>query len=539
VATASVFDARTPQNDADATTGWNQGSTNSTTYAEASSSITEAIDTTSSSIFHTGTTRNINNLPLIYVWSANIADQGSWNGTLADTPNGLLLGDGTNTIVLQNSGNDREVFKHQVNQTTFQCLMIDAAYLATKNTDGELYEASGTYASFDETSVEDFGAYFTTLAKAFKGWNCGVDIIRIGAYTDYVDFYAGTSGDPIDFLACAVEDRSTADGRALGIIREYTADTYGCQGRLGIGYTSATHFEHDGFTLVFEDRDVTDSAFGLRFNHAASASPNTTIILKNGTIGSAGPGVEIEDAGTEKLDLTIEGVAFNALKNDITFPANYYTGSGSITQCTFNGCGQIDPGVATFQNNTISATTTTTTGAVLLNDTGTTNWSGLTFNYGGGGTEAAIYIDPGVMTPASFTFTNHTFTGYGVNGSNTAAVYNNSGGAVTITNSGSVGISYRNGVDATTTIVDAITVTFTGIANNTEIRVYETGTSTEEDGIENTTGGQFAATLQGSTGYDVVAIQPGYIPIRLENQQWAASTSVNLNQRVDGNFENP
>jgi len=542
VATASVDDNRTVQNDADSNTNWTipDGDVNTTTYAESSSSITSAIDTTSDSIYHTGTSRSLSTFPLVYIWSTNIADQLTWKpSTAADTPHGIKLGDGTNTIVLMNSGSDREVFKHQQTQTTFQCMLIDEAYLATKDTDGEIYEEAGSYASFVETSVEVFGAYYTTQGKSFKGWNCGCDIIRIGGYGDYVNFYAGTSGDPIDFEACAVQDRSTADGRALGIIRTYTANTFGCQGRIGIGYSTATHFEHDGFVLAFEDRDVSDSAYGLQFNHATSGSPYTTVILKNGTISSAGPGVEIEDAGTERLELTIESVAFSALKNAITFPANYYSGAGSITGCAFNGCGIIDPGPADFEDNVISNTTTTTTGAVLLDDTGTANWSGNTWVYGGGGTEAAIYIDPGTTTPASFTFTNMTFSGYGATASNTASVYNNSGGAVTITNSGSTGITYRNGTSATTTIIDSITVTFTGIVNGTEIRVYNTGTSTEKDGVESVTGGAFAATLQGSTGYDVVAIYPGYIPIRLENRNWTSSASVNLNQQEDANQANP
>jgi len=543
VATASVDDNRTTQNAADSTTGWTipDGGTNTTTYAENGTSITSAVDTTSDSIYHTGTTRSLATYPLVYIWSANIADQGTWKpGTAADTPHGIKLGDGTNTIVMMNSGSDREVFKHQETQTTFQCMVIDEAYLATKDTDGEIYEEAGSYASFVETSVEVFGAYYTTLAKSFKGWNCGADAIRIGGYGDYVNFYGGTSGDQLDFLACVVADRDPdATVGGLGIIREYTANTFGCQGRIGIGYSTATYFEHDGFVLAFEDRDVSDSAYGLQFYHATSGSPYTTVILKNGTISSAGPGVEIEDSGTERLELTIEGVTFNALKNTITFPANYYSGAGSITGCTFNGCGIIDPGPADFEDNVISNTTTTTTGAVLLDDTGTANWSGNTWNYGGGGTEAAIYIDPGTSTPASFTFTNMTFSGYGATASNTASVYNNSGGAVTITNAGSTGITYRNGGGASTTIVDSITVTYSGIVNGTEIRIYEAGTSTEEDGIESVTGGAFAATLQGSTDYDVVAIYPGYIPIRLEDENYAATTGVNLNQQVDGNFENP
>jgi len=540
VATASVDDNRTTQNAADSTTGWTipDGGTNTTTYAENGTSITSAVDTTSDSIYHTGTSRSLATFPLVYIWSANIADQGTWKPATADeTPHGIKLGDGTNTIVLMNSGSDREVFKHQETQTTFQCMLIDAAYLATKNTNGEIYEEAGSYASFVETSVEVFGIYYTTLAKSFKGWNCGTDAIRIGGYGDYVNFYAGTSGDPLDFLACVVADRDPdATVGGLGIIREYTANTFGCQGRLGIGFTSATYFEHDGFVLAFEDRDVSDSAYGLQFNHATSGSPYTTIILKNGSIGSAGPGVDIEDSGTEQLTLEIEGVAFNNLKNAVNFPANYYSGSGSITSSSFNGCGQIDPGPADFQDNTISNTTTTTTGAVLLDATGSANWSGNTWIYGGGGTEAAIYIPNGAT--GSYTFTGHTFTGYGATTSNTASVYNNSGGAVTITNSGSTGITYRNGTNATTTVIDGITITYTGIVNGTEVRVFLTGTSTQADGTESVTGGAFAASLQGSTGYDVVAIYPGYIPIRFEDTSYAATTTVDLNQQVDRNYEN-
>lgn len=475
MATASVNDARTVVTQSDATTGFNTGSVNTTTYAEASSSITTAIDTGSNRIAYTGTTRSLVTYPLVYVWSANIADQGIWNpGTGADTAHGLVLGDGTNRIVLQNAGSDREVFKHQETQTTFQCLMVDAAYLDTKNTDGEIYANAGSYASFDDTSVEEFGAYFTTLAKAFKGWNCGVDVIRIGGYGDYVSFYGGTSSDPITLSDCAVQDRSTSDARALGIIRQYTAGTFGCQGRLGIGHSSTTYFEDDGFVLVFEGRDVTDAAFGISFRHLTAASPYTTIILKNGTIGSAGPGVEIEDSGTERLALTLEGVTFNNLKNAITLPANYYGGSGTVTGCVFNGCGQIHPGPSTFTNNAITNTTTgADSGAVLLDTTTDPDlWLNNTWTYGGGATEAAVHI----TATGSYTFTNLTFTGYGANDSNTASIYNDSGGAVTITNSGSTGITVRNETGSSTTVqasatttVNVATTTGTAIEN---ARVY-------------------------------------------------------------------
>jgi hypothetical protein len=201
----------------------------------------------------------------------------------------------------------------------------------------------------------------------------------------------------------------------------------------------------------------------------------------------------------------------------------------------FNNCGQIDPGTADFQSCTISNSNASATGAVLLDADGTTNWSGNTFI--SGGTGHAIYIPNGAT--GTYTFTNLTFSGYAdqAGTSTNRSVYNNSGGAVTINNSGSTGISYRDGTSASTTVVDTITVTYSAV-NDTEIRIYNTGTSTEKDGVESVTGGAFAASLQGSTGYDVVAILPGYLPIRLENVSYTASTSIDLNQQIDRNYSN-
>jgi len=527
---------RTDWDRAESTTGWSQGSTNSTDYAEASNSITVAIDNTSGIIEHTATGTDLSS-SLIYVWSANIAEQNTWKpGTLSTSPHCLYISDNTNALSLLQAGNDREVFKHADTQVVFQCFLIDTEYLGTKNTAGEIYANSGSVASFDNTSITEIGAYYTTNAKAFKGWNCGVDVIRTGAYADAVICAGGTTGDRGTWLEFVQEDRSKSANKALGVIREYTTGIYGCQGTIQLGITTASsYFEDSGFVIAWENRDVTDNAF--RFYTAGYSSGTTLISFSNGTFASAGPGVLFDASAANVATLTFDGCTFADLKNAVSFPTDSTTRTHEVTSCVFNNCGQIDPGTADFQDCTVSNSAASVTGAVLLDADGTTNWSGNTFI--SGGTGHAIEIPSGAT--GSYTFTNLTFTGYATQGGTAAnrAVYNNSGGAVTITNSGSTGITYRNGTSATTTIVDAITVTFTGIVNGTEIRVYNTGTSTEKDGVESVTGAQFAASLQGSTGYDVVAIYPGYIPIRLENRSWTSSTSVNLNQQVDANQDNP
>ena len=521
---------------ADSTTGWSTGTSNTTDYAEASGSITTSFDTTSGIIEHTDTGTDLSS-SLIYVWSANIAEQNTWKpGTLSTSPHCLYISDSTNALSLLQAGNDREVFKHADTQVIFQCFVIDTEYLSTKNTAGEIYANSGSVASFDNTSITEIGAYYTTNAKAFKGWNCGVDIIRTGAYADAVICAGGTTGDRGTWLEFVEEDRSKLTGDALGVIREYTSGIYGCQGTIQLGITTAaSYFEDSGFVVAWEDRDVTDNAF--RFYTAGYSSGTTLIAFSNGTFASAGPGVLFDASAANVATLTFDGCTFSNLLNAVSFPTDSTTRTHEVTNCVFNNCGQIDPGTADFQGCTIAASNASVNGAVLLDSDGTTNWSGNTWI--SGGTGHAIEIPNGAT--GTYTFTNMTFTGYAAQGGTATdrAVYNNSGGAVTINNSGSTGITYRNGTSATTTIVDTITVTYTGIVNGTEIRVYETGTSTEKDGIESVTGGQFAASLQGSTGYDVVAIYPGYIPIRQENVSYTSSTSIDLNQQEDRNQSNP
>lgn len=62
---------------------------------------------------------------------------------------------------------------------------------------------------------------------------------------------------------------------------------------------------------------------------------------------------------------------------------------------------------------------------------------------------------------ASQTSKGNTFTSYGATGTNDAMVYNNSGGAVTIsvTDSGTYPITYRNGASASTTVTSSVNVT--------------------------------------------------------------------------------
>lgn len=153
-----------------------------------------------------------------------------------------------------------------------------------------------------------------------------------------------------------------------------------------------------------------------------------------------------------------------------------------------------------------------------------------------------------ITTTGSFSFVGNQFTGYGANDAVNAAIYNNSGGAVTLNISGGGSTpTVRNGAGATTTIVNAVNVTLTGMKDNTEVRIYRSGTSPAEEvaGIETVTAGStnnrsFAFSDEAGNSVDIVIISLQYQNIRIENYTVPSSdTSLPIQQVLDRNYTNP
>ena len=111
----------------------------------------------------------------------------------------------------------------------------------------------------------------------------------------------------------------------------------------------------------------------------------------------------------------------------------------------------------------------------------------------------------------TYDFDNFTFSGGGADASNTADVYNNTGGAVTITvTNGGDTPTYKNGAGASTTISNAVTVTVTALdeagspIENARVLLEETGGTDILTGLTNASGvattsyeGTYPQTVQG------------------------------------------
>jgi hypothetical protein len=193
------------------------------------------------------------------------------------------------------------------------------------------------------------------------------------------------------------------------------------------------------------------------------------------------------------------------------------------------------PRLIDFTNSTISNTTSGTEGAVLLDSNGSDNWSGLSFVTTSG-------LGHGIYITASGThsFNSITFEGYGANGTTEAAVYNDSGGHVTINVTDGDTPTYRNGSGATTTVNNNVSVTLTGLVNPTEVRVYTANTTTELAGQEDVTTGSFAFSLQAGLVVDIRIYSVTYEPEFIEDFTIPSSAAtIPVNQRFDRTYRNP
>ena len=229
-----------------------------------------------------------------------------------------------------------------------------------------------------------------------------------------------------------------------------------CYSRLEIGSATATTFTDSGFTIIFPDQTLVASTFmGLTFD---LQNASTDVTLSNATVQSADPA-----GATVRPDLIVTGtsgtlaltnMSFIGLRTaDLTSGVTITGGIYELLNLTQNG--------ATITGATIRPNTAS--GVALCNDFTVADVNDTTFAQAGSG--HAIEI----TTPGTYSFDALFFEGFGgtpgtnatpSSGANDAAIYNNSGGAVTINiiNGGDTP-SVRNAASSTTTVNNTVTVT--------------------------------------------------------------------------------
>jgi hypothetical protein len=126
--------------------------------------------------------------------------------------------------------------------------------------------------------------------------------------------------------------------------------------------------------------------------------------------------------------------------------------------------------------------------------------------------------------------------------SSNAAFHNSTGGSVTLNITGGTSPGVRNSGGSTTTVVNSVSVTLSGLKDDSEVRVYETGTTIEVAGIETATDGSpddRSFTFSDSPGdqIDIVVLALKYKWLKLINVTVPNdNTTIPIQQIIDRNY---
>lgn len=379
---------------------------------------------------------------------------------------------------------------------------------------------------------------------AVRPINVTFDATRYGTGLTYTGDNAGVPGTFANILATAM-----TPANAWGILT-LDASIYFGAGKFNFGTTGQTaisSFKSIGQLFVWRNFPVAVTFYAWRIR--GNATYVTTFQIGNYASGLTSDGNVVKGAG----DPTTSNFATWTLDVGVNTVCNLYgsqfselyrgtlQSTTSIRGCTFKNFGNITPNGATidgctFQDLRKTAPISATYGIVVVSTPVLTNntfincATAISWNVAAdtntrldgskfisGGTGHAIEL--GTNTPASITLTNVIFSGYGATGTTNAAIYNNSGKAITITITGGTIPTYYNGVGASTIVKSEVTLTIKSRVSlaGTEIRVYDLDNvpagslGTELQGVESCTTDTYA--FNGSAG-NVVWIQimlDGYI----------------------------
>jgi hypothetical protein len=440
------------------------------------------------------------------------------------------VGDGTNRRYYYVGGSD--FFGFQVGP--WSCFVLDP-----QNLPSNYYQAAGSAAP-DFSAVTQVGWGNKTLAKSLGGAeNFFLDISRWGAG---IRIEGGTSGDPGTWSEIAADDASKTADKAYGIVRELAAGVYGVQGDITFGDdgTGDSYFEDFDSIVVFENNGPAAVLVSLNGNstgtnsfvHGAIVGSGDSASGRNGvTYYGAGPTVtfDLDDSNFDTID--IYGSKFASIAGGVTLPTD--TGA-DVIGTTFDGCGQIIANQCVIRDCGFLNYTADADGALLWNASINIKNSRFIAN-------ADATNDPhAIEHPASGTFNYYglSFTGndYDIN-------FSAASGTLTINADASSNPSTYEITSGGTsvTINNSVTLTLSGLIANTEVRIYRTGTTTEEDGVENS-GTSFDYVYNYPTGWnvDIVIHNVEYQYIRIENFPLASSdATIPIQQIPDRNYFNP
>lgn len=402
------------------------------------------------------------------------------------------------------------------------------------------------------TSIGLVGMRIRTT-QPVNGRNGAADVARFG--TGLSISRGEETTNESNFLSITTENDNTSN--QYGVFQA-TATGAKLQGNITIGTDDAstdTFFKEQNQVVEVTDKNPL-------INESTGANPNTakeftgfdivgsatTCILTNLSFFTADRydrGYLDCNSGTNKpLNVDIDGCTLQ------DWGPTRLSSNTTVTNTTWIGCESIVLNSGTMDQCTVqSGIRTTGVGGTYLFAAGTPeNISNTSFICPtGGGGHAFEVTQSGTYSFVGNQFTDENGDVWGFVDTDNAAVHINGGAtgiAVTfnITGGGDGDFTYKlTGAGSTVSFVSAVTVNITGLpvvptGNATEIRVFDSGTTTEIAGIgtENHRTSTYSFSLSTGTNFDVRLLNLDYVPAFISNQTASTDpTNIPVDLKID------
>ena len=373
--------------------------------------------------------------------------------------------------------------------------------------------------TFSPTSILSFGFWISGTGVTTTAWDFAALWVL-----DTTTVCGGNLAEPLDVVGI-VASASTGKERK-SVLRQGSGQALCYQSlQLGNGGTNPTFLLLDSTALEFPGqydaakKQVTynsiDNVAGLTYFAGAS----DTIRHRNSVVSSPSKyhwRIHASSSASAAYDfsgLALIGAGDVVLRNVTTFSGLSFINCALITQ-----------------NSAPIATSVVRNSKILSNLP-----SGIsTCAFTSGGTGHAIEIN----TAGTYTFPGNTFTGYGANDSTDAAIFNNSGGVVTlnVTNSGGTP-TVRNGTGATTNVSSAISLTLTGLQVGSDIVILDAGLTTIRVQVDSHPSNTYIYNFTAPGNVDIGVIKQGYVVSYIRGFALPlANTSIPITQTFDRNY---
>jgi hypothetical protein len=307
------------------------------------------------------------------------------------------------------------------------------------------------------TAIDYYGwaGTFSATSKSENFMIDAVDLVPNGSGLTIVD---GTGiSSPGQFSNFVTYDEGTV-GNRYGIVASLEDVLY-VTGTLTIGNLAATEFTGINSIIVFPEAEFLNSVgfYGLRLG---LEHPDTEIYITNCVFKSLGTTTGTVDTRPDYRTNLASGLGIYTACTFNVFRNFTMTSGITLQDCTIlNGNLLTHEAFATIDGCSISrATAASGTGFIVTNDP--SNISNNSFTWSPFVGQGAHAIE--ITATGTFALDGNTFTDYGPDQDSWSAIYNNSGGAVTLNIGGGASTpTVRNGSGASTTLVNAKTVLVT------------------------------------------------------------------------------